>query len=72
MSNRYDADGACMFCVHFAALGLLNYGVCTMAVRRDLSEERYFGMSIEEIIADAVIQHDVDGWSTPCEHYEEA
>ena len=72
MSERDDSDGACMYCVHHATLGMLNYGVCLLAVRQDLAEGRYEGLSIEDIVADAMSHHDVDGWSTPCERYEEA
>ena len=64
-------DGICMYCASYVGLGPHSCGVCMLAVNRDVDAGEYDGLSIKDVIERAM-GHDVDGWSTPCEHYEEA
>lgn len=65
-----ETCGACMFCASYVGLGSHGCGVCMVAVSRDVESGEYDGLSIQDII-ECAMAHDVDGWNTPCERYEE-
>lgn len=63
-------DGICMHCASYVGLGSHGCGVCMVAVNRDIEAGEYDGLSMQDII-ERVMEHDVDGWSIPCERYKE-